>query len=323
MSTGSILKLFSKSLSPNQRDSIRNIRDFSLFGKRVHPKEPLVIYYADGSTFHGGLTDRFKGIISIFYYCLKNNLPFRINWTSPTPLIHFLTPSIYDWRLRDLDKISNNYFEAKCINLVGDPTIQRFNQLKSSKQIHCFANRDVVTLLNALPGKQQYTWSQLFRALFRPTQELDNAISGYTEIVGKEYISVVYRFQNMLGDFEENNMSECSESLKKVIVGKCKKALLEISETSGRSILVTSDSRKFLSEIYDIPTVHAFPEKTVHIDYDRHELPHVYMKSFVDFYMISRGCEVYSLGTKDMYKSDFPLYAAKLGEIPFHRITIE
>ena len=38
--------------------------------------------------------------------------------------------------------------------------------------------------------------------------------------------------------------------------------------------------------------------------------------------MLSGSSKVYSLYTEEMYKSEFPMYAAKVEDIPFERIAL-
>lgn len=55
-------------------------------------KEPLYIAMVDGEAYHGGMCDRFKGIITLYAYCKYQNLPFRIRYTYPFRLEDYLSP---------------------------------------------------------------------------------------------------------------------------------------------------------------------------------------------------------------------------------------
>ena len=59
-----------------------------------------------------------------------------------------------------------------------------------------------------------------------------------------------------------------------------------------------------------------------HVDTQSNAPLEQYSKSFVDFYLLSDAEKIYSVGTKEMYDSDFPRYAAKLNERPFERIVL-
>ena len=48
-----------------------------------------------------------------------------------------------------------------------------------------------------------------------------------------------------------------------------------------------------------------------------------YLNSFVDFYMLADSRRIFSLGTDEMYPTQFPMYAAKVNDIPFERILLE
>jgi len=62
--------------------------------------------------------------------------------------------------------------------------------------------------------------------------------------------------------------------------------------------------------------------RVVHMDCIDTESDEVYMKSFVDFLMLSKAAKIYSIGTSQMYPTEFPLYAARVNNIPFERILI-
>ena len=52
-------------------------------------------------------------------------------------------------------------------------------------------------------------------------------------------------------------------------------------------------------------------------DYD------TYLKSFVDFFMLAGSERVFSLGTSEMYPTEFPMYAAKVNGVPFERVLLK
>ena len=58
---------------------------------------------------------------------------------------------------------------------------------------------------------------------------------------------------------------------------------------------------------------------TVVISSDKYE---IYLKSFLDFYVLSEAQKIYRIGTSYMYPSEFPVYAAKVHDIPFASIEI-
>ena len=68
---------------------------------------PLHIAMVDGESFHGGMCDRFKGMVSLYAYCKCVDLPFRIRYTFPFRLEDYLVPAHYDWTLKDGEYTDN------------------------------------------------------------------------------------------------------------------------------------------------------------------------------------------------------------------------
>jgi len=302
------------------RDYLFSIKRFGT-KQRIFPQQETIIFFTEKGKWHGGLCDRFKGIISLFHFCLCNEIVFKINHTFPFDLSDFLLPNEYNWLIGS-EEISFHRQEAQLLNIIGDASIDRLVNLKSKKQIHAFANRDVVSILNA-KYDTNFTWGEIFKKLFRPCHELQEDIDRHIKIIGTKYVCAVLRFQNLLGDFEEYGFKPLhSYNEKKSLIKKCKQAIIELQQKENCKILTTSDSQTFLRELNDIKNVYAFPSKIVHIDSVEGEKKNVYMKSFLDFYLLSESEKIFSIGSDIMYDSDFPRYAAKVNNIPFERILI-
>ena len=306
-----------------QQDFLFSLKRFNLGRKKFPPKQ-ILIMKVDGKHFHGGLADRLKGMVSLYHYCLTQNIEFRIDHTFPFELSNYLIPNEYDWQIKDSDKITFHLLESKYFHLVGDRSIKRLVKLKTNKQIHCYANRDYVESLNEYYNTN-FDWGNLFRKLFNPTEKLKAVINNNLAQIGGEYICAVFRFQQLLGDFNEYYcQGALTENEKKELIKKCKEAIITLQNNSKcKKILVTSDSQLFLQSLKNLDNIYTFPNKKVHVDVTENESYDVYMQSFVDFYMLSEGIKIYSLGTDIMYKTEFPLYAAKLNNIPFERILIK
>lgn len=99
-----------------------------------------------------------------------------------------------------------------------------------------------------------------------------------------------------------------------------------MAKHSGMPLLVTADSMTFLKRVSQIDGVHIIPGTLTHIDGHKQHAPgsqnEAYMKSFLDFYMLSEAQKVYRIGTPQMYHSAFPVFAAKMHDVPFESITI-
>lgn len=305
---------------PNLRDDIRGIKRFR-GNRRIFPEKQLLIFQVDGTLHHGGLCDRFKGAVTMFHYALCKNIPFRINYVYPFELSDFLVPNKYNWLLGEDEKITDNMFEAKFMNVLNNGTIKQLTTLKTKRQIHVYINLDFVNLLNQ-HYNTSYEWGELFKILFKPTDELKKNVADYQEKIGGKYISIHLRFQNLLSDFEDNGTESLKENEKNELISKCRKEIAKIQDSNEcKTMFVTSDSSLFLHSLKQIPKCCVFPQENIHIDADAEEKRDC-SKLFIDFFLLSESEKIYSIGTKQMYNSDFPLYAAKLNNTPFERISI-
>jgi hypothetical protein len=303
------------------------LREFAMLFKyhrlsRSEKKAAMLIAAIDGRRKSQGLADRFKGIVSIYAISKVLNIPFRCIFTHPFNLTDYLLPNAYDWTVKE-EEISESISDVRYCILRKQKTAEHLlKMLPSKKQVRVYANLDYLEEINQKFG-QNFTWSQLFNELFSFTPELEEKLTMYQEMIGGKYIACVFRFQALLGDFKEYSYRPASEKEQIELIKKNKDALCRLAESEHLPVLVTSDSQRFLSEVKNLKNIHTLPGKVVHLDCTHNEQKDVYMKSFIDFFMISRAEKAFSIGTANMYLTRFPLYAAKLGNIPFNRIMVE
>lgn len=282
-----------------------------------------VISMVDGRVWHGGLTDRFKGIVTGFLFAQYLERPFRIKYDFPFMLIDYLIPNEYNWIIDDED-ISNSMFHSRAL-CTRHENGKRMLRVKAKGQIRFYCNVDLTGKLDLAPFKQD--WGTIFNRLFKPAPTLQIELDRHLSQIEGKYIAMVFRFQNLLGDFEEYKFrkiedSDCKERLILANLEEIRKMLnSDIFLDRCSRILVTSDSAEFLERSQQIPEVYAITGKSAHID-TKGTGNKNHIKAFVDFFMISKAEAVYSVTIGDMYPSDFPNYAAKVGNIPFHRIII-
>src|SRR5690606_20723563 len=284
-------------------------------------KKPILISMVDNRRRGNGLTDRFKGIISVYALAKTIGVPYRCIYTHPVYLTSFLIPNQYDW-LPKHGELDDTVGGMRFKLLRKQRTAKRLLRvLPLTKQVRVYANNDYLDEINRI-FHTEYKWGQLFGELFKVTEPLESKLQCHLDRIGGPYIACVFRFQALLGDFKEYNFKPLGETEQQQLIAKNKKALQQITEESAVPVLVTSDSATFISEIKALANVYTIPGKVVHIDNSADEAEEVYMKSFVDFFMLARAQKVYSVGTKTMYRTDFPAYAAKVNDVPFERILI-
>lgn len=282
----------------------------------------MLISMVDGRRLGKGLTDRFKGIISVYALSKAINAPYRCIYNHPIQLVDFLMPNGYNW-VPQSSELSESVSGVRFKLLRKQHTIKRLLKvLPLRKQVRVYANLDYLDEIN-YKYNQQYQWGQLFNELFKPTKVLDDRLQVHLDNIGNTgFIACVFRFQNLLGDFEEYHFKPLPEAEQQQLIEKNITALKRISEQSHVPVLVTSDSSTFIAAVKDLKNIYTIPGKVVHIDNVADAESEVYLKSFVDFFMLSRAQKIYSLGTGIMYKTDFPKYAAKVHNVPFERILV-
>jgi hypothetical protein len=276
---------------------------------------------ADGRVPVAGLSDRLRAIVSIYKLCKELNLAFKINFTSPFSLNEYLLPNIYDWTILP-DEICYNKKQVKpCFiftfpDRLHDQTAQEFWAKyflnENYKQIHIYTNANI--------AEKEY--AALFKELFRPAPELENLIDYNVRTLGGggSFISVAFRFVQLLGDFEDANNRHpvLPDNEKEFLINKCMKHLEEIySENDCRKVLVTSDSVSFLEKAKRLPFVYVIPGDVRHIDAVKNASKDADMKVFLDYFVLSRSKKVYLVIEDQMYRSGFSYRAALLNNVPF------
>ena len=292
----------------------------SLRGPNV---SPMLISIVDNKRQAKGLTDRFKGIVSVYALAKATNVPFRCIYTHPIQLTDFLYPNEYNW-LPEKAELSETISGVRFKLLRKQHTIKRLLKVfPLTKQIRVYANLDYLDEINRRYGRQ-YRWGVLFKELFKPTEVLESCLQDHLNRIGsKKYVACVFRFQALLGDFKEYHFQPLPEVERQRFIDRNLDALRQITERSEVPVLVTSDSTTFLMQANRLPNVYIIPGDVVHIDNTAGAGSAVYMKSFLDFLMLARAQHIYSIGTGAMYKTDFPAYAAKVNDVPFERILID
>lgn len=274
-----------------------------------------LIYMADGKIQHGGLADRLRGIVSIYKYCKENNLEFKINFVSPFHLEEYLIPNIYNW-LIDQDDIIYNTNVSKVIHIDTRkwPKYLEYkyeiNSLKRKiksniRQFHIYTNSMFC----------EKDFGRLFKELFKPSPQLQIALDNVSKYLPAQYISVSTRFLNSLGDFNETcESTPLDKDGQNKLIESCINEIRNIyKENNNIDLLITSDSINFLKEVRKEPYCHIIDGPISHIDNGNHQ-NEADLKTFMDFFMISKATKSYLLLNRNMHNSNFSKRSAQLDD---------
>lgn len=300
-------------------DYSRSLSKYYLNSESQDSVSPFVIFMADGKTTHGGLADRLRGMVSLYHFSKMEGLDFRIYFVSPFNLSDYLQPNTYNWEIgkNEISYYSTNSQAVIVKNNRKDNlkyVKKRLGKNVGKRQLHVYTNILI----------KGFDFHSVFFELFKPSVPLQNELEFHKKQIGNRYVSVTYRFQQLLGDFKEGHYKILPEREREQLIIKCLNFIKDIREQYDETykILVTSDSETFLQEAKaKFGFVYTIPGKVFHIDYTNENGGLVYMKSFVDLFMLSRAECLYNYATGDMYKeSGFPALAALIGNKPFKRV---
>ena len=288
----------------------------------VNGKKTVVLMVKNETTFCGGLSDRFRGITSVYQECKRQGLDFKIHFETPN-LIDYLEPNEYDWFFKDEDVCYDTKRVYPCTILTyyslddkKEPEVQRsilrWYLKKNYEQIHVYTNMR--------SGDDEY--SLLFHELFKPCKELQEQIDYHVKALGgeKQYNAMVFRFRQLLGDFKEGG-EILSEAEREPYINRCVAIVEKMhQQTPQGKMLVTSDSTTFLQRVSTLPYVYTIPGEVAHVGFTYDASKKTYMKSFVDYYVLSYAIRVTLVRDKKMYHSGFALRAAMLNNADYQEM---
>lgn len=274
--------------------------------------QQALVFMADGKWMHGGLTDRLRGMTSAYKFAKEHHLDFKIFHTSPFLLQEIMQPNKVDWAIGETE-ISHDSAVAKPVLLYREDfenvsALER--QLDAShEQFHLYSCIDTVN----------EKFPEYFNELFKPSPILEKELEQYSELLGASYTAISFRFQNKLGDFKEFTFKELKEADKQELMNAALDALKREVTNSREKILVTADSPTFLAEAKKLQNVVTVQGKSIHIDFNSSKNATDYLKAFTEFFLISKAAKakLYRNRKYETYPSNFPKYAALLGNVPY------
>lgn len=281
-------------------------------------KEKSIIVIIDDKVKHPGLVDRLKTIISSFFIAKKTNRNFKLHFTEPFDLRTYLEPNRFNW-VCSPDLINYSLLRSRILTYDHTKPIPTIN--KNKIQYHVYRGGDIIRQYYSIPERYQ-RWADLFRELFKPTKRVKNEIERHNR---KEdtYIGIHARFVNLLEDFEEANSSTLTQLEKDRLVEQVIDTIRRISgENQNKDVIIFSDSQLFLDEIRSMNKNMVLDGEIGHISFCSNQ-EDIILKTFSDFFMLSRASKVYGIVSPLLYSSAFPAYAAWSEGKEFIRIELE
>ena len=275
-----------------------------------------IVVRCDGRIFHGGLTDRLRGILTLYSEARRRGMPFHIYWTSPFPLTDYLVPASVDWRITAEELIDTRPGAFPVIVDDLTPAESRV-RVRAALRHHCTQHHFYT---NADYARGDY--SVLFTELFRPSPQVEKELAHHLDLLGEEYYAFTTRFLSLLGDFKEWDTTTLPHAESEALMEKVAREFDRIAASlpADCRILLTSDSRRFLDYMAGRDTrIYIVPGEVRNIDLGTAPAPDAWLKTFTDQQLLMRARHVWLLRTDRMYPSGFPRFAAEVGSRPFTR----
>ena len=291
----------------------------------IEPTSKTIIYVANGYCNHAGLCDRLKGITALYGWSKEYGLDFRIFHIYPFNLANYLIPNQYDWRIDEKDicyyqkytsvnHLMLNNLVRKLIDSGEIASYEKkwfYKRIKSSKkQMHFYTN---------MQPESNYLFGIYFQELFKPAPRLEKVLDSHIKSIGNLYISISFRFVQLLGDFIDCDGITLPPKDQEDLINKSIEVIKDIKAKNELipKVLVTADSCKFLDRAKELPYVYVVEGKVGHINFESSD--EVNTKTFLDFLMIANAKKVYLAKAEKMYKSDFARYASMIYNRPFEQ----
>jgi hypothetical protein len=286
--------------------------------KTTNQKEIIIVF--DGNFPHGGLVDRLKGIVSFYQVSKEIDAKFKIYFKKPFDLTHFLLPNEYDWSCDEND-LSWNPFDTKVLYLMLNFDFNPLKYISSSnkKKFVIFCNIDYSKAIYSQNDVKanELQWGKSFNQLFKMSDLLKNELE--KNVISENSIAFHTRFTTLFGDFKDSSKclatNERKEEIKEILLN----TILKISnEARISNSYVFSDSIEFLNFIKKNSSFIVIEGNPFHTDEDKKsENVQNHLKTFLDFFIISKCKKIYLLKTTDMYNSSFSRYATFVGNKDF------
>ncbi len=280
-----------------------------------------VIAYFDDLT-PSGIADRLRHCLSLYIYCKKFNLRFKIFHKTPFALEEILTP-VFDWSMNELNGSSPirhkikiyiwSKYKSGDISKNAETKLQ-YRQLRTS-----ITRKNVEYYVAGNLHLEERYWREAFDELFAPNSFIKKSLEALD--LPYSYDAVTLRFQQLLGDFKEGQFEILTASEQEDLMNKSRNKIIQLYEAgyfSNQTILVTSDSLKFLNAIKSLSFVKIINGEMAHPGYSEGKSLEIYAKSFIDLYALRGASSITLLKSDKMYLSGFPEFASIIGHNRFN-----
>ena len=289
------------------------VSNFNMHNKEKELGNNTVFFVLDPKQEHPGLADRLKIICCIYHIAKKNGFDFKLIHDYPFNLSDYLDCNKINW-IGNWNELNFSFKSSRMLAYNGMRKIPVLSKKINQYIIYYYIGKNILQC-NHIDGWEEI-WRNCYKELFKSSAKLQEQIDllGFEE---KSYNAVHFRFVNALENFEDgvyNSLKTTEE--KEMLIDKCLKGLQNIMVMNGgKRLLIFSDSNMFLKRAKEAGYF-VLDGTVAHISFNSQK--DAVMKTFVDYYMISRADKVYRVKSKELYAGMFSFYASLSGNANFY-----
>ena len=275
----------------------------------------------DRSNCRCGITDRLKTAVGLYSVAREQGVGFKFIHQAGFDIRDYLVPNEVDWSAERAD-LSHLPWIRRRIDYL--PPYDHIPALRPDRQYVCrrFIGKNILEM-SGVPDWER-VWRESFKALFSPSAAVLDEME--RNPMPAHYAVVNARFVNSLGHFEDasyNTPLPKEEQLR--LIDAVLARVVDCQEKSDVPVIVYSDSVAFLEAASRNGFRICDPAGIGHI-MDPDVSDRVKLMTFVNFFHMAGAEAVWSILNLDgfpsncLYKTQYPRYAAILGDRPFIRI---
>ena len=264
-------------------------------------------------------------MVASHIFCDEKGFVHKISHKVPFDLERYFQPNSYDWKI-DVNELE---MRENSLSLVL-PSLRNKDTMHYVLNLYTQLHGLEYLFLTSCEGVDPDIYSTIFNKLFRSSDYLIELYkSALPWHIGQPYISISFRFCNLLGDSNERFLQPLEISQQKLLISVCHKQI-DLIQNDNLPIIVTSDSPTFLNSLSGKSNVYCLSKKLLengiytqsHIGFSSVVNTLESDKVFLDFMTISNAQTAYQVKLGPMYKSRFPEYAAIVGNVPYQLLEI-
>lgn len=275
----------------------------------------------DDSNCRCGMTDRLKTAVGLCYVARLHGLDFKFIHSTPFDIRTYLLPNRIDWSAEPSD-VTDQPERLQRIKYVAP--YDDLPEFKAGMQYICkdYIGNNLIEKWDVPDWKR--VWRELFCDMFTPSDLVRDALAECE--MPERYTAVVARFVNSLGHAENTSYNApLPPKTQDRLIDAVLERVAQCADESEHPIVVYSDSPRFLDAAAAAGHLTTDVNGVGNI-INRNLGDYVALRTFVNLFQISQAETVYSILHVDgfpensLYKTQYPRYAAIIGDRPFVRL---